>query len=112
MSRKLTTYTRPSILQLLATTGTIDSLAKMRAEILASVASGEIAPRPRTLLAWNEAIWVRVLELMARQPAQAPYIYNLTLAWPKPDALARALEAQLRLVLAEAPTEKPAEVGA
>lgn len=93
----------PPIFDLLSTTGTIESLAAMRAQIIASIETGEIAPSRKTQERWSEAIWVRVLELMALQPRQAPYIYNVTLRWPKPAALQAALEAQMQLVTAAVP---------
>lgn len=96
---------RPSVWLLLSTTGTIESLAAMRAEIVAGVASGEITPDAKTLLRWNEALWTRVLELMALQPRNAPFIVNLTLPWPKPPGLQEALEAQMKLVTASLPPD-------
>jgi len=100
---------RPSILELLATTGTIESLREMRTTIEAAAASGEITPSEKTCLEWRDAIWVRVFELMALQPHRACYIYNVVLTWPKPFGLQAALEAQLKFVTAglPAPGELP-----
>ncbi len=89
---------RPPILAMLETTGTIESLAEMRSAIEDGVRSGEIGAAEKTVLAWRDAIWVRVLELMALQPGNAPYIYNVTLCWPKPPGLQEALWAQVQLV--------------
>jgi len=89
---------RPSILELLETTGTIESLAQMRTEILGAVECGEISASEKTLADWRDAIWVRVLELMALQPANAPYIFNVTCRWDKPPGLEEALRAQVQLV--------------
>lgn len=94
---------RPSILELLETTGTIESLAQMRAEILGAVESGEISASEKTLADWRDAIWVRVLELMALQPANAPYIFNVTCRWAKPPGLEEALRAQVQLVTQNLP---------
>ena len=72
MSRTLTTYKRPSIAVLLATTGTIESLAAMRVEMLRALATGEIAPSEKTVREWHEAIWVRVIELIALPHRRGP----------------------------------------
>jgi hypothetical protein len=96
---------RPSVEALLATTGTIESLDAMRRAIAEGLASGEIDPAPKTLERWTTALFTRVLELMALQPRQAPYIYNVTLGWPKPAGLQEALAEQVRLVTAPLPSE-------
>lgn len=104
MSRTLTTYKRPSILTLIETAGSIESLAAMRAEMRSAYTRGEIAPADKTLRAWSDAFWVRVLELMALQPRNAPYIFNESLRWEKPYGLHLALEAQMKLVTKALPS--------
>lgn len=98
---------RPSIRDLFATTGTIESLAEMRAEMLRALAAGEIAPSDKTLLEWHEAIWVRVAELMTLRPREAAFIFNLTLRWPKPPGLEDGLRQAVAELMAPLPT--PAE---
>lgn len=91
---------RPSILELIETTGSIESLAEMRATIEEAVRVGEIRPSEKVLLSWRDAIWVCVFELMALRPDLAPYIFNVVLRWPKPDGLTEALRVQVELVTA------------
>lgn len=105
MSRVLTTWRRPSIEQMLATAGTIEGLANMREEILRSTAAGELQASPKTLRRWEEALWVRVLELMARHHDRAQAIFDAVAEWPRPPRLAEALQAQLTLCTA---TSNPA----
>ena len=98
---------RPSVNQMLATAPTFEALAAMHAEILCGLA-GEpgierIHPSPKTLRVWAETVWARVLQLMAEQPRQAPFIYNATLRWPKPAALQAELERAMRAAVATLP---------
>lgn len=90
----------PSIRDLFASTGTIESLAAMRAEMLRALGAGEIQPSEKTLREWQEAMWLRVFELMANEPRSAPYIYNVTLRWEKPAKLAAALDRWMQDVTA------------
>ena len=109
MSRTLTTYKRPSIAVLLATTGTIESLAAMRVEMLRALATGEIAPSEKTVREWHEAIWVRVIELMQRCPRQAAYIFNTTLTWDKPAGLEDGLRGIMAQLLSACPSDAAAQ---
>jgi hypothetical protein len=103
--RPLNTRRMPSVAQLLATTGTIESLAAMREHMLEGVASGSMKPSAKTFVDWEAAIWVRVFQLMALRPRRAPYIYNVTLLWPKPPGLQEALWAQMEIVTRPLPSE-------
>lgn len=100
------TLRRPSVLELISTTGTIESLAAMRATLIEAIRAGEINAEVKTIARWNEAIWVRVLELMALQPTLAMAIYQTVAPWPKPEGLTVALAAQLDLVTAPRPAAK------
>lgn len=104
MSRKLTHYRQPSITERLATAATIEELRELRDALAVLFAAGRMQPTEKTHREWNVQLWARVLELMRADPTCACHIYNVTLRWPKPEALARDMERQLKLLIAPLPS--------
>lgn len=107
MSRKLTTYRRPSIANLISIAPDINQLAQLREGMAVMFRAGELAPSEDTRREWHARLWARVLELMQTQPEHASYIYNVTLGWPKPAGLEAVIEEVSRRASASIPS--PAE---
>jgi hypothetical protein len=93
-----------SIAELLASAPSIEALAALRRGIAEMEACGALAPTRRTRLVWIERMWVRVIELMRENPRSAPYIYSVTLRWPKPDGFQRFLWTQMEELVRPLPT--------
>jgi hypothetical protein len=83
--------TRALVEKLFASAHSIEAIAALRAELRTSIESGEINPPVKALRAWNEATWIRVLELMVLDPRKAAHVHAVTLPWiPNGDTRLRA----------------------
>jgi hypothetical protein len=93
MSRKITTYKRPSIGDLIRSAPTVDQLAQLRAGIWRRHQAGKMDASDRTLRDWAAAIWLRLLQLVAAAGtgAEATYIYNTAFRWYTDDEIRAAL---------------------
>lgn len=103
--RKRTHYARPSIADQIARAPSIEDLAKVRDVLASAHAAGEIDAGPGTRRRWNEALWVRVIELMsaATTPEAVTFVYSATLRWPKPAEIEAALAELMRERVAAMP---------
>lgn len=108
MSRKLTTYRQPSITTLIATAPDILALDAMRGEIARSFAAGAIHVSEGTRRRWLVALWTRVIELMRLEPADATWVYNTVLGWPRPADFDAFFEEEYRAIVREVPSEAEA----
>lgn len=107
MSRKLTTYTQPSIAERLATAPTIEDLSRLWGALGRRVAAGQIDADEKTMQRWVAACWLRVEELIAnaQTPGEACYVFNVTLRWPKPAGVERRLRSDLERVVRALPSD-------
>ena len=107
MSRKLTTYTQPSIAERLATAPTIEDLAVLWRELGRRVVMGKIDADGKTVQRWIAACWLRVEELIqaAPTPGEACYVFNVTRTWPKPPGVERALRDVLERTVRAMPSD-------
>ncbi len=106
MSRKLTTYQRPPILETIARCPHISVLASYREQLGEAFRAGGLQPSDKTRREWNEALWVRVLQLIHAAPTceEATLIVSTTLSWPKPADLQAAIEQAMQRRCAELPS--------
>jgi hypothetical protein len=94
VGRKLTTYRRPPIVQLIASCGSIQALERVRRSLIYGAYIGKIEPSEKTERAWEHAFWKRVVELILAADgvsACPTFIYNHQLRWPKPPGVAMAV---------------------
>ena len=113
--RTLTTYQRPSLTEVIAGAPSIQQLAAYRAEMAELFRAGRLSPSVKTRRAWLDALWVRVMELIAGAgtPEEAALIYNTVLLWPKPASACALIEAIFarRVAALPSPAERLALMG-
>lgn len=107
MSRKLTTYTRPSLADQIATAPTIERLGRLVVLLELGLTSGKLEPEAKTINRWREALWRRIGELLvaAESAGEACYVFNATRAWPLPATVRAALEQLLAKTVARLPND-------
>ncbi len=103
--RRVTTYTAPSIEERIAGAPSIFALCVARLALAELFRAGELTPSESTRRRWNQALWVRVFELMlaAQTPEEATLVYNATMLWAKPDGVGEALEQRMARRVAAMP---------
>lgn len=110
MGRKLTSYRRPPIVQLIAKCGSIQALERVRRTLMYGAHIGKIEPSEKTERAWEHAFWKRVIELILTADGVRvcpTFIYNHQLRWFKHPHVALAIETALELRCRELPTRTP-----
>lgn len=114
MSRRLTTYLRPSVRARLETAPDIERLAQLWAGINRAGRAGKLRAEKKTLDRWTVAVWNRVGALMGAAPTDGDlcFIYNVVLRWPKPAVVERELEALLKRRMAVLPNQAEREAAA
>jgi len=101
VSRKLTTYTEPSVAERLARAPSIDVLRLLRGSLAVGSIKGNVDPSEKTEKMWEHIFWRRVIELMLTPGGDCPtYIYNEALRWSKPPHVADAIEMALKTACA------------
>lgn len=107
MSRKLTTYTQPSITERLASAASIEELARLWGALGRRAAAGQIEADEKTLQRWLAACWLRVDGLILEAPtaAEAGYVFDFVRRWPKPPGVPAALAATLARRVAALPDD-------
>jgi hypothetical protein len=76
---KLTNFA-PSITALISGSPDIMALAAGRAHILNCLLDGTLDVQAKTVKRWDQALWIRAVELMQAAPNPA-YVYNVCFTW-------------------------------
>lgn len=105
MSRKLTTYRRPSIADQLSSAKSVMELSRLRDAILAESKAGHISASGKTVRTWEEAMLRRIVELIvsARCARQATFIFNVVFRWFEDDEVREGLRELTRRTAARLP---------
>lgn len=107
MSRRLTTYTRPSLADTIAAAPTIEELGRLLLLLEYGVRSGRLDPDPKTVDRWRENLWRRIGELVAaaESAGAACYVVNYTRGWRLPASVRAALDDLLQRTVARLPDD-------
>lgn len=115
MSRKLTTYNRPSLRDQFEQAQTIELVGMMRAGIAHGVQTGKLDVDTRALEKMEQAMWNAVLRLLftSRTGGQLCYVFNYVLRWPKPPQVHEMIDKAfaLRALALPSPTQQLALAG-